>query len=275
MQSLHLQQRLTEFINAVSEPLIVILGPTASGKTSFSIDLATQIPGAEIINADSRQLYKFLDIGTAKITKEKMLGIPHHLLDVLDPKEEATAAWYKREATRVIKEIHGRKHVPILVGGSMLYISTVIDDLQFPIERDLRKSLQMRKEMRLRDHLFIIGIERSREELMHCINQRTTELFRQGWIEEIRYLLKNGYTPADPAMKSHGYREIMEWLCHGEFANHDAHACRPSQAQDDTLQSLQKSISSKTRQYARRQITWWKNDQRIQWTTPDEMIRKI
>ncbi|MBU1911727.1 tRNA (adenosine(37)-N6)-dimethylallyltransferase MiaA, partial [Patescibacteria group bacterium] len=112
-----------------SSQLIVILGPTASGKTGYSIKLAKEIGNAEIVNADSRQLYRYLDIGTAKITKEEMEGVPHHLIDVLDPDEEVSVGWYQNEATRIISEIKERGNVPILVGGSMLYISSITDGL--------------------------------------------------------------------------------------------------------------------------------------------------
>ncbi len=129
------------------KPLIVFLGPTASGKTGLSIRIATSVASqqrsVEIINADSRQCYKFLDIGTAKITKEEMKGIPHHLLDVLDPKEECTISWYAREATNMIDAIHARGNIPMLVGGSMLYLSAIIDGLQSMTASDpaIRKRL--------------------------------------------------------------------------------------------------------------------------------------
>lgn len=252
MSTLHFRTRLHDFIATAPTPTIVLVGPTASGKTAFSIDLAAQLGNVEIVNADSRQLYKHLNIGTAKITSEEMHGIPHYLLDVLDPKEGATAAWYKREAERVIGEIHVRGRVPMLVGGSMLYLSAVIDDLAFPAERDLRKSLQTRKNMKPRDDLFIIGIERPREEMMRRINDRTAELFRLGWVEEVRNLLQRGYTSEDPAMKSHGYREIMRFLSSGVQQTND----------------LEEIISAKTRAYAKRQMTWWRNDSRIHWMTP-------
>ena len=252
MDALHLSTGLREFIAASSRPLIVLLGATASGKTAFSLQVAQDLKNAEIINADSRQLYKYLNIGTAKITPKEMQGIPHHLLDVLDPQAEATAAWYKREAENIIGEIHRRGNIPILVGGSMLYISAVTDDLTFPVDPRDRQSLQQRKSLTHHDDLFIIGIERARKELMQRINERTTELFSKGWVDEVRNLIKNGYTVENPAMKSHGYREIMEWLKSGT----------PS------LEELEDIISSKTRHYAKRQLTWWKNDSRIQWMTP-------
>lgn len=115
-------------------PLIVILGPTASGKTGFSISLAKELAGmgrtAEVVNADSRQFYRGFDIGTAKITSEEKQGVDHHLIDVLAPQEDCTIAWYKGEAERVIAEIHARGHIPLLVGGSMLYVASLVDGLE-------------------------------------------------------------------------------------------------------------------------------------------------
>ncbi|MDD5055243.1 MAG: tRNA (adenosine(37)-N6)-dimethylallyltransferase MiaA [Candidatus Peribacteraceae bacterium] len=97
---------------------------------------------AEIINADSRQFYRFMDIGTAKITPEEMHGIPHHLLSVLDPKEPCSIAWFQKEAARVIGEIHGRGNIPVLVGGSMLYVSAMVDGLKpLPSDPALRTRL--------------------------------------------------------------------------------------------------------------------------------------
>lgn len=252
MNTIQLQKRLQEFIKSALRPLIVLIGPTASGKTAFSIEHASKISGVEIINADSRQLYKYLNVGTAKVTGDEMQGVPHHLLDVLDPKEEATAAWYQHAANKIIDDVHARGHVPMLVGGSMLYISAVIDDLKFPIEKDLRQSLQTRKNLKPREDVLMIGIERPREKIMQRINERTKQLFDQGWVEEVKELIRMGYTAENPAMKSHGYREIMEWIATGS----------------PTLSELQEMIAAKTRQYAKRQITWWKHDPRIEWITP-------
>lgn len=294
-------------------PLIVILGPTASGKTSFSIGLAHSITEAapeekgewrssEVINADSRQLYRHLNIGTAKVTSEEMEGVPHHLMDVLDPKENVTAAWYKERAKEMIDQIHQRKNVPLLVGGSMLYLSAVIDDLQFaaPSNPTLRKKLeadydqdegsslyrkieegdpQTAKSFHRRNkpyviraaellaaghkpsavkkkglspyNLLIYGMEWEREELNRRINERTRKMLERGWIIEVEGLMDRGYGPQDPGMKSEGYREIMAYL-RGEM-------------ELDELESL---IAAKTRQYAKRQMTWWGKDQRIRWIHP-------
>ncbi len=115
-------------------PLIAVLGPTASGKTGFSIELARELASqfnrkAEIVNADSRQIYKFLDIGTAKITESDMKGVPHHLFSLLDPKEEVSIAWYQKKVFETIDTIYAKNSIPLLVGGSMLYLSSIIDGL--------------------------------------------------------------------------------------------------------------------------------------------------
>lgn len=316
--NMHVRSEVLRHLSLSDRPLIVVLGPTAGGKTAFSVDLAQAVAKAsafekgewfdsahhrwkeaEIINADSRQLYRELHIGTAKTTEEEMRGIPHHLFDVLDPKDEVTAAWYKDRATTVIREIHARRNVPLLVGGSMLYLSAVMDDLQFATPSDplIRKKLEeeyerdegasLYKQLEQKDpqtaqafhrhnkpyvvraaellasgkkpsavkkkglspyNLLIFGMEWDREELNERINERTRRMLENGWIEEVEGLLDRGYTPQDPGMKSEGYREIMAYL-RGEMER-------------DELESL---IAARTRQYAKRQMTWWGKDQRIKW----------
>ncbi len=305
------QDELSSFFTKARELLIVILGPTASGKTGFSIELSKHIGNAEVVNADSRQLYKYLDIGTAKITLEEMSGIPHHLIDVLDPKEEAAAGWYQTEAQNVISQIRKRGNVPLLVGGSMLYVSTIIDKLTLAptsnkklrerlmqeYDKDEGESLHARlceidpeaasrfhknNKPRLvraveifeltqkpksdavpQDELcprglsavsgvepLIFGVGCLREEIVERINARTEQMFKDGWIEEVQGLLDRGYKAEDPGMKSTGYREIVRFLQEGEPA---------------LLDDLKEGIAAKTRQYARRQMTWWKRDSRIKW----------
>ena len=116
--------------------LVAVVGATGTGKSSLSLDIASRLRdvgrAAEIVNADAMQLYRGMDIGTAKVPVDERRGIPHHLLDVLDPREEASVARYQIEARTVIDEIIGRGAVAILVGGSGLYVSSVLYDFEFP-----------------------------------------------------------------------------------------------------------------------------------------------
>lgn len=286
------------------KPLIVLLGPTASGKTDFSIRLATVLNTAgtivEIINADSRQFYKYLDIGTAKITKEEMQNIPHHLLSVLDPKEPCTIAWFQKEATKKIVEIHTRGSVPLLVGGSMLYITALIDGFQplasdpeirerlnreydqdsgeslmqqlkeldpssavgIPVQNKVylvraleialstgkSKSSQQVKSGSSYD-LLLFGMSVDTETLKVRIEKRINTMLESGWVHEVKRLRELGYSASDPAMESHGYREIMASLAEGKI---------------DT-KSLTEGIARKSIRYTKRSMTWWKRDPRVQW----------
>jgi len=290
-----------------NRPLIAVVGPTASGKTAFSIALAQYMSG-EVINADSRQLYRELNIGTAKITKEEMQGVPHHMIDVLSPNEEASVGWFQKHALQIADSILERGKVPLLVGGSMLYVSAITDGLSLapPADSAIRKHLEEEydrddgqslhkrlqhydPEVAQRIHqnnkprlvraveifdngwnntpktqlwnssesspydILILGVHMPREKSVVKINNRCASMFATGWVGEVQDLLDSGYSESDPAMKSHGYKEIMQYLQHGE----------PS-----SIEELQESIAAKTRQYARRQMTWWKRDSRIHWIQP-------
>ena len=124
--------------------LIILAGPTASGKTSVSIDLAKRL-GGEIISADSMQVYKYMDVGTAKISVEEMQGVKHHLIDVLDPKEDFNIVKFQNMVKCSIEEIVKNGHIPILVGGTGFYIQSIIYDIDFNTEddnSDIRKELE-------------------------------------------------------------------------------------------------------------------------------------
>src|SRR3989344_1164061 len=123
--------------------LVVILGPTASGKTNLSIKLAKKF-GGEIISADSRQVYKGLNIGSGKITKKEMQGIPHHLLDVASPIRKFTVAQYQKRALRAIKEIHKKGNLPFLVGGTGFYIQSIVDGIMIP---EVKPNWRLRKKL--------------------------------------------------------------------------------------------------------------------------------
>lgn len=317
-----LQAHLRQF----ARPLVVVLGPTASGKTASSIEICEYIASdkeggwmsAEVINADSRQLYRGLDIGTAKITSAEARGIVHHLIDVLDPQQPANIGWYQEHAMPIIDDCIARRCVPMLVGGSMLYLSAIIDGLQpLPsVEPSLRTALEqelakggavaMHRRLSMIDpeaaatvdprngiyliralelaevhrqplstlkslrscsyDLFIIGIHRPREELVRRINERTSALFAAGWVEEVAGLLTRGVRIEDPAMQSHGYREIAEALGkESRSMNQEVREGAVNEVKNDTV--LMERISANTRRYAKRQQTWWRGNERIRWVT--------
>ncbi len=125
-------------------PLVIIAGPTASGKTALSVELAKRLDG-EIVSADSMQIYKFMDIGTAKPTEEEKQGVVHHLMDIVDPRENFSLADYVEKAHKTIADIYRRGKLPVMVGGTGLYIDTVSDNISLsdtPGDENLRKSLE-------------------------------------------------------------------------------------------------------------------------------------
>ena len=138
------------------EKLIILAGPTASGKTSVSIDLAKRMNG-EIISADSMQVYKYMDVGTAKISRGEMCGIKHHLIDVLDPKEDFNIVKFQNMVKIAIKEITKRGHLPIIVGGTGFYIQSIIYDIDFDNEEDstsIREELEREYESLGADYMY-------------------------------------------------------------------------------------------------------------------------
>lgn len=134
----------------MSFEILAVVGPTASGKSNLAIEiaksLATDGKEVEIINADAMQLYQGMDIGTAKLTEDERFGIPHHLIDVVEPNVEVTAVEYKKLAREKILEIQNRNHLPLLVGGSMFYIAAVLDELEFaPTDIAVRSAIEQRQ----------------------------------------------------------------------------------------------------------------------------------
>lgn len=307
----NLYTTVEQFLQTANKPLIVIIGTTASGKTGASMQLCTQLAAmAEVVNSDSRQLYKHINIGTAKITPAETEGIPHHLFDVLELTEETSVGWYKKNAMHTINALHATKKVPILVGGSMLYIQAITDNLSLPAKKDpaIRALLETRREKEGIETLYkelqtvdptsannihahnsqhilraleffytygttktamldtqatqcpydlcIIGLKRERADTVARIEKRTEILLEQGWIAEVEQLLQQGYTKQDPGMKSHGYPDIIRYLE------------KPTGA---AYKVMQDSINKQTRDYAKRQMTWWKRDQRIQWFNADSL----
>lgn len=290
--------------------LFILIGPTAIGKTALSIELAERMDG-EIISADSMQIYKYMDIGSAKISKEEMKNIPHHLIDIVLPDEEFTVANFKDNATRLIKDINDRNKLPIIAGGTGLYINSLVFDLKFTevspneeirneleylankhgneyLHQELQKidkksadriSLNDRKRLiraieiykvtkkpmsehnenfrtPIKDYnLTMVGLNMDRAELYNRINQRVDIMIQQGLIEEVEKLLSMGYNKELVSMQGIGYKEIIMFL--------------------EGILSLEESIKlikQGTRNYAKRQLTWFRRDTRIKWFNIDDFI---
>lgn len=289
--------------------LIVIIGPTASGKSALAIKIAKQFNG-EIISADSRQVYCGMDIGTAKPTQKEMTIVPHHLIDIKNPNENYTVAEYKKDAIKTIKKIITKGHLPILVGGTGLYVKAIIDNLEIPrVKPDLklRKNLELRiKNYGLKlvyDELInldpeaayivdpnnprrviraleialktkksfsaqrkagkplfdftLVGIEWPKNILDKRINKRVDLMIKEGLIDEIKNLIKK-YGLKQQSFEAIGYREIIGYL-----------------HKKNTLDKAMNLIKKNTRNYAKRQMTWFRKDKRIYWIRNEKETEKI
>jgi len=285
--------------------VIVICGATATGKSDIALDIAEQI-GAEIINADSMQLYTGMDIGTAKLSVAQRRGIPHHLLDVLSVKQDSTVAWYQQMARERISEIHSRNQHVVLVGGTGLYIKAVLDDLNFPdTNPEVRARLESEAEEFGSDSLFVrlqeldpaaalaiyrantrriiralevieitgkpftanlpredssrfpdalqYGLVMEREHLQERIDLRVEKMWEQGFVAEVDALIADGILEGSTAQRALGYSALLAMR-----AGHMTEV----EAKEETKRS--------TRQYARRQETWFSRDARIQWIAPHQ-----
>lgn len=229
---------------------LIILGPTGSGKTGVSIELAKALNG-EIISADSRAIYKGMDIGTAKPTKEEMQGIPHYGLDLVEPGERFTVADWKKYAEAKIKDIKSRGKVPIIVGGTGLYMDALIYDYQFkgPTGQKIgdfeQKSCSDRKEVK-GDYL-LIGIDWPTEALRARLSKRITQMFSPALYNETKKLVQT-YGWGSGAMKSNIYEYAWQYL-QGEL----------------TLDEAKEQCFYEDWHLAKRQMTWFKRNKDIIW----------
>ncbi len=228
--------------------IIVILGPTASGKTKLSLKLAREFNG-EIISADSRLIYKGMDIGSCKPTKKQQRPIRHHLIDIARPDQVVTLTAWQRAAFRNIDAILKKKKLPFLVGGTGLYISSIIENYRIPQTKG-----------RPRYDALTIGIAVPRGRLYRTINARVTALIRAGLEREVRQLAKK-YSWSWPSMHGIGYREWQSYF-NGE------------QSKKDTIAAIQQA----TRNFAKRQMTWFRGMERrhpIHWVTTPSTAERI
>ncbi|TLS37414.1 tRNA (adenosine(37)-N6)-dimethylallyltransferase MiaA [Pseudalkalibacillus caeni] len=283
------------------EKLVTILGPTAVGKTKTSIEVAKSV-GGEIISGDSMQVYKGMDIGTAKVTNSEMDGIPHHLLDIKEPTEAFSAAEFQELATKLITDINKRGKIPIIAGGTGLYVKAVTHQYHFseaPSDPRYRRELEefadkngpvllheklkkvdeesysnihpnnvrrviralevvhatgrplsenkSNKEERSPYHLVNIGLTMDREKLYKRIDRRVDMMIEDGLIEEAWKLYNEGVRDCQ-SVQAIGYKEIYYYLENRE-------------TKEVAIEELKKN----SRRYAKRQLTWFRNQMEINW----------
>lgn len=291
--------------------VIVVAGPTASGKTALGVEIARAFNG-EVVSADSMQIYKGMDIATAKPTKEEMQGVPHHLIDFLERDKAFSVADYVELASEKIRDIHSRGKVPVVVGGTGLYISSLIDNIQFPdiksdmdvrkrIEQEIkeegcekvferlkvcdpetaaelhpnntvrviralevfeitgRKLSEFKKESRLVPSPYkavIFGLNfTDRQKLYDRINLRVDLMVENGLVEEARQVFEAGEMKT--AANAIGFKELIPY-----FEN------------KADLKECTDKIKQETRRYAKRQLTWFRKNAKIQWIMLDEFDNK-
>lgn len=243
--------------------LIAIIGPTASGKTALAIKLAKKYNG-EIICADSRTVYKGMDISTAKPTRDEQAAAVHHLLDILEPTQPFSVADFKKRAEVAIEGIQSRGKFPILVGGSGLFIDAVLYDYEFSVasERDAQNPRHAAKEAsgsksELRNDTLIIGLKVERDILRERIAARVETMLQHGLVEEIRQLTSK-YGWDIPALQTPAFK-AFHVFCAGT----------------ETIEQAKEKFITQDFQLAKRQMTWFKRNQDIQWVDSAEQAEKL
>jgi tRNA dimethylallyltransferase len=284
--------------------LIAVVGPTGSGKSDLGLSIVEQIfaagGNAEIINSDSMQFYRGMDIGTAKLSFAERRGVQHHLLDWLEITDESTAAEYQAVARPLIEDLQSKGITPILVGGSMLYVAAVLNNFEFPArDADLRLQLEadleefgpheMHRRLKELDPIAAsriipqngrrsvraieivtltgepfaaalpeepenwqpvleIGVNGPREDLVQRLESRVNKMWQQGLVQEAESLIPFGIRDGKTSSRAIGYSQALAQI-DGELSEQEAIA--------DTVRLTQK--------YARRQMSWFKRDERINW----------
>ena len=280
---------------------IIILGPTASGKTTLSIELA-KLLNAEIVNADSMYIYKDLNIGTAKPTLDEMNGIKHHLISFVNPEDSMNVSIYRENAKQIINDLHNKNILPIIVGGTGFYIDSLIttnsygeteknellrkdledefdkaggfelhkklesldkesaDKIHYNDKFRLIRSLEMALNGNIKSQIInfekpilenplIFGLNIPRDILYSRINSRVDSMIENGLVDEVKKLIDLGLNPTShQCMKGIGYKEIYSYL------NNEI-------SLDESIEK----IKQHTRNYAKRQITWFKRNKNIIW----------
>ncbi|MFC4323351.1 tRNA (adenosine(37)-N6)-dimethylallyltransferase MiaA [Litchfieldia salsa] len=283
------------------EQVVILIGPTAVGKTKLSIELAKKL-NAEIISGDSMQIYKEMDIGTAKITKEEMDGIPHHLIDIKEPTESYSVADFQKDVRCIIKEIHNRGKLPMIVGGTGLYIQSIIYDYQFTdqaSDQEYREILERRMEQEGIDPLYeeLKKIDPESAKRIHPNNTRrviraleihkTTGKTMSEYLEtqknELLYdvamvgltmdrdLLYDRINQRVDIMLKSGLLEEVEGLY--KRGIQDVQSIQAIGYKEIyqylegqvSLESAIEQLKQNSRRYAKRQLTWFRNKMDVEW----------
>lgn len=250
---------------ATQQPLIAIVGQTASGKTAAAIEVAKRCNG-EIICADSRTIYKHMNIGTAKPTHEEQAGIPHYLLDVVEPNERYTVAQFKQAANELIDDIRSRGKLPIMVGGTGLYIDSVLFDYQFagfnadrdPMNPRHTKATDNSDRQQMRDDAMVFGIQVDKDVLEQRIEKRIEQMVADGLENEVKQLAVD-YGWDAPGLQAPAYKAFHEYI-----------------VGTSSLDEAKAAFKRNDIQLAKRQRTWFKRNDRIQWfDDPRELVEFI
>jgi tRNA dimethylallyltransferase len=228
----------------LQKKVIFVVGPNAVGKTGFSLKLAKEFDG-EIVNADSMQIYRGMDIGTGKPSIEERLTCPHHLFDILGPSETFSVVEYKKLAIEKIEGIHARGKIPIVVGGTGLYVNALVNNLDFRTKGNLWEP---------RSRLFescIIGLNyKERQKLYEKINLRVDAMMEAGLLEEVKRLFAEGL--GKTAAQAIGYKEFTSFF-----------------EKMSSLEEVVTLIKKNSRKYAKRQLTWFCKLPNVRWVTID------
>ena len=285
--------------------LVVILGPTAVGKTALSVKLAKKFNG-EIVSTDSRQVYKGMDIGTGKITKKEMKGIPHHLLSVVSPRIKFTAARYKKLAHKAIKQIIRNNHIPFLVGGTGFYLQTITDNIIIPQvkpdwklraeleklntqklfqllkKKDGRRAKTIDSKNRRRLIRALEIIEKTKQPIpvfkknkaefdLLIIGIKKSQQDLKKLIEKRLYKrLKQGMITEIKRLKKQG----LSWKRLEEFGLEYRFIAQYLQNKITHNQMIDK-IQKESEHYTKRQMTWFKRDKRIHWINKRKQADKL
>ena len=238
------------------EKLVVILGATGTGKSALAMKLAAEF-GTEIISADSMAVYRGFDVGTAKPARAELERIPHHMINILAAEEKFSVGEFVRRARPIITELNRRGQVPIIAGGTGLYIQALVEGYELQLgmrneELGMKNLVPASNHYKRTGELIyaaqVFGLTAERAELYARINRRAKQMFANGLVDEVRALLASGISPTAQAMRGIGYKEAVEYL-RGQ----------------STLEETIEKVSQATRNFAKRQLTWYRRMKYIRW----------